>query len=309
MKAWASVPVKAAITVLVLGALVYADESSKRGRRFSLIWSGGVEFITVGDMNTSFESWAHTLPSRTTADTKLRAMKIDEWSITWEAELRFDLSRKIALGLALSNPFSKTKISSFPLYDPASDDPDPVGTIASDAFIDVRSPIRISTYYTLPLSPKTNLLFGMGVGYYSGRMQEALDLEYFAGWHRSAWQTERVSALGYHGEVSFEYFLSKRLSMILNAQLRRAVLTDFPATMDLDTNMVPTGFYFDQSGTLYLARWDEDGPMGVGTQAFYVWTTEPVGPVGGMFGARSHGPARLDLSGFSLRVGLKVSLF
>jgi hypothetical protein len=89
------------------------------------------------------------------------------------------------------------------------------------------------------------------------------------------------------------------------------VLTDFPATMSLDSNMVPLGwgFYFDESGTLYLARWDEEGPFGAGTQEFYVWTTEPLGPVGGMFGARSLGPARLDLSGFSLRAGIRIALF
>jgi len=150
----------------------------------------------------------------------------------------------------------------------------------------------------------------MGIDYYSGRMQEALDLEYFAGWHRSAWQTEWVSDLGFHGGVSFEYLLSKRLSMILDAQLRRAVLTNFPATMDLDSNMVPSTFYFDESGTLYLARWDKDGPMGAGTQEFYVWITEPTtGPVGGMFGARSQGKAVLDLSGLSFTFGIKIALF
>jgi hypothetical protein len=297
------------VVVLSLSSFGLADDSTKLGHNLSLRLSGGLGFVTVGDMNTSFREWALTLPSRTTTDTELRAMMIDRWSMTWEAELRFDLSKKIALGIALSNPLSQTKITSFPLYDPASDDPTPVGAFASDATVDVRSPIRISAYYTLPLSPKTNLLFGMGIGYYSGRMQEALDLEYFADWHRSAWQTEWVSALGFHGGVSFEYLLSKRFSMILDAQLRRAVLTNFPATMDLDTNMVPTGFYFDQSGTLYLARWDEYWPMGVGTQEFYVWMTEPIGPVGGMFGARSQGKAVLDLSGLSFTFGIRISLF
>lgn len=297
------------ISVLSLSSFVLADDSSKLSHKLSLRLSGGLGFVTVGDINTSFKGWARTLPSRTTTDTELRAMLIDCWSMTWEAELRFDLSRQFALGLALSNSFHQTKISNFPLYDPASNDTTPVGAFASDASVDVRSPIRISAYYTLPLSQKTNLLFGMGIGYYSGQIQEALDLEYFAGWHRSAWQTEWVSALGFHGGVSFEYLLSKRFSLILNAQLRRTVLTNFPATMDLDTNMVPSTFYFDESGILYLARWDEDGPMGPGTQEFYVWTTEPLGRVGGMFGARSQGKAVLDLSGLSFTFGIRIALF
>ncbi len=287
----------------------YSTELLATEPKISLKLTGGGQFIVIGDLNASFESWARTLPSRS-YDTVSRAMKIDCWSTTWEAELRFDLSKKIAVGIALSNPLRRTKQAEFPLHDPSSDDPVPVGSFASDAAIDVRSPIKISACYTRPLSLKTNLLFHAGIGYYSGRMQEALDCEYFDDWHRSAWQTEWKSALGFHGGVSFEYVLSKRFSFVLDAQLRRAVLTDFPATMDLDSNMVPSGlFYFDESGTLYLARWDEEGPFGIGTQEFYVWTTEPVGPVGGMFGAMSRGPARLNLSGISLRVGIRIALF
>jgi hypothetical protein len=149
----------------------------------------------------------------------------------------------------------------------------------------------------------------MGTGYYSGRMQEALDCEYSDKWHRSTWQTEWSSALGFHGGLGIEYMFSKRLSFVLDAQLRRVILTNFAATMDLDSNMVPSGFYFDESGTLYLAHWDEDGPFGPGTQEFYVWSTEPKGPVGGMFGAASRGKARLDLSGFSILIGLKISVY
>lgn len=307
MRTGASFAVRSFAAIVLFSAAGFAAESKTSGPRISFKLTGGGQYISIGDLNTSFDSWAHTLPSRSYDVAK--AMKIDCWFATWEAELRFDLSRKIAVGIALSNALHRTKQADFPLYDRASDDPVPVGSFASDATIDVRSPIRISAYYTLPLSPTTNLLFDMGIGYYSGRMQESLDCEYFEDWHRSTWQTEWRSALGFHGGVSLEYVFSTRFSFVLDAQLRRAVLTDFPATMDLDTNMVPTGFYFDESGTLYLARWDEDGPFGIGTQEFYVWATAPNGPVGGMFGARSLGPARLDLSGFSLRAGIRIALF
>lgn len=307
--AGASLSVFSLFTVLFLSSFVYGDDSSKLNHKLSLKLSGGLGFIAVGDLNTSFKGWAISLPSRTTTDKELKAMTIDRWSMTWEAELRFDLSRKIALGIALSNPFRRTNIAAFPLYDPASDDPIPVGSFASDASVDVRSPIRIRAYYTRPLSPKMNLLFDIGIGYYSGRMQESLDCEYFAGSHRSAWQAEWKSALGFHGGVGFEYLLSKRFSFVLDTQFRRAVLTNFPATMALDSNMVPSTFYFNESGTLYLARWDEYGPMGIGTQEFYVWTTEPTGPVGGLFGARSKGKAVLNLSGLSLGIGIRIALF
>lgn len=309
MKNRLSFSVKLIIAVLLLSSVAYPDDSSKLGHKLSLKLSGGLGFITVGDLNTSFKEWALSLPSRTTTEKEFSAMKIDDWSMRWEAELRFDLSRKIALGITLSNPLRRTKQAEFPLYDPASDDPIPVGSFASDAAINVRAPIRISAYYTHRLSPTTNLLFDIGIGYYSGRMQESLDCEYSGDWHRSAWQTEWKSALGVHGGVGFEYVLSKRLSVVLAAQLRRAVLANFPATMELDTNMVPYGFIYDESGTLFLARWDEDGPMGVGTQEFYVWTTEPVGPVGGLFGARSKGTAVLNLSGLSLGFGIRIALF
>jgi hypothetical protein len=93
------------VVVLSLSSFFLADDSTKLSHKLSLRLSGGLGFVTVGDMNTSFKEWALTLPSRTTTDTELRVMKIDCWSMTWEAELRFDLSRQIALGLALSNPF------------------------------------------------------------------------------------------------------------------------------------------------------------------------------------------------------------
>ena len=296
------------IAVLLLSSVAYADESSMLGRIFSLRLSGGGRLFTVGDLNTSLESWAQTLPSRS-YDSISKVLNFGRWSMTWEIELRFDLSKKLAVGIAVSNPLGQTKQLEFPLYDPASHDPVSVGSFTTDASIDVRAPIWISGYYTQSLSRKTNLLFHIGIGYYSGRMRESLDSEYFDSWHRSAWQTEWKSAFGFHGGVGFEYVLTTRFSFIMDTRLRRAVLTDFPATMDLDTNMVPTGFYFDESGTLYLARWDEDGPFGVGTQEFYVWATEPNGRVGGMFGASSQGKAVLDLSGLSFTFGIRIALF
>jgi hypothetical protein len=166
--AGASLSVLATFARLFISSFALADDSSKLSHKFSLRLSGGLGFVTVGDLNTSFKEWALTLPSRTTTDTELGAMKIDCWSMTWEAELRFDLSRKIALGISLSTPFRQTEISAFPLYDPASEDPNPVGAFASDASVDVRSPIRISAYYNPPPFPNNEssvryggrLLFG-----------------------------------------------------------------------------------------------------------------------------------------------------
>jgi hypothetical protein len=140
MKTRVSFSVTLIIAVMLLSSIAYPDEPSNLSHKFSLKLTGGMRFITVGDISTSFEGWARTLPSRSYDDVA-KAMNIDRWSAAWEVELRLDLSKNIALGISMSNPLRRAKQANFALYDLFSTDDIPIGSFTSDAVIYVRAPI------------------------------------------------------------------------------------------------------------------------------------------------------------------------
>jgi hypothetical protein len=150
------------------------------------------------------------------------------------------------------------------------------------------------------------------VGYYSGKIKGSLDYDISdsegAAWYRSSWESDWRSALGFHGSIGVEYMLSRRLALLLEAQFRSVKLGDLNATMDSDSNLWPSYFYYDSSGTLYRWSWGEEGPMGLGYEELIVWQgTPPHSPQ--TFGGHAMGKAILDLTGYSMKIGIRIGLF
>ena len=240
--------------------------------------------------------------------------KLDNWNEAWEAELRFNITRNIGLGIAVSNPLHLSNESEISLYSRYSDPPGMLaGSFLSRPDIRQRIPIELRVHYSLPLFSRMEVLFGLGCGIYSGKMKEAL--EYGINgisetwWHRSNWETSWKSAIGFHGGLGAEYSLSRQLALVIEVQYRHAKIRNLQATINIDSNRLPFSFYYDEQGTLYVWAWGEAGPLGVSSREFFAWAGNPPEYSGTLLFGESIGKAILDLSGLSLKLGIRINLF
>jgi len=289
----------------------FAEESNGFKPRISLKLTGGGSYFAIGDINDSLLSIDRVLASGAyRAYSTDNIIKLNNWISTREAEVRFDITARFSLGIAVSNAFHLNKESTVPLFSyPGSPS---IGSFSSTPDVQMRVPIKFSVYYSLPLRLRLSILISVGVGYYSGKMAESLDYEISdemgPAWYISEWETEWKSSFGFHGGLGAEYHLSKRLSLVIEAQYRIAKIRNFEATMSADSNLWDHIRNYDPEGILYLWGWGEDGPMGLGYRELIVWSgTPPSYKV--MFGGAALRKAILDLSGMSLRLGISVKLF
>ncbi|MGA2531769.1 MAG: hypothetical protein ABSG19_01905 [Candidatus Aminicenantales bacterium] len=301
---------------ILFAAVGFAEESKGFKPGISLKLTGGGSYLAVGDINRSLGSIDRILSSRDfRAYSTDNVMKLNNWMSIWEAEVRFDISRRFSLGIAISNAVHLSNESSIPLFSSFSDPGSPaIGSFSSTPDIRVRIPMRFSIYYSLPVISRLNILFSTGVGYYSGKMAESWDYEFSdafgTGWHKNHWETAWESTLGFQSGLGGEYLLSKSFALVLEAQYRYAKIRNFEATMNIDSSLLPPAFYYDRQGTLYIWGWGEDGPIGIGYGEPIVWTGSPPNYGGTSIAyGRSHGKAALDLSGFSFKLGIKIKLF
>jgi len=167
------------IFFLLISIAGFSEESSRSSPRWSIALSGGVNHLAVGHLNLSLASMNEVLLGGgmgvfSTSEVK----KLAAWNGVWDAELRFNITRKIGVGIAISNPLHLSNESNIPIFSQYSVPPDSlVGSFVSRPDVQYRVPIKVSAHYSLPLFSRLDFLVSLGCGYYSGKMKEALNYE------------------------------------------------------------------------------------------------------------------------------------
>lgn len=299
------------VVFFILSGFGFSEEISMP--KWSLKLTGGASHLAVGHLNESLASISEILLSGgggvySTSEVK----RLNNWNIAWEVELNVHISRRIGIGIGVSNPLQLSNESNISINSWYADPPGSlVGSFVSRPDIRYRIPMTINVHYSLPIFSRTDILFSAGGGYYSGSMKEALDYTISDGsdtrWHRSNWESMSKSALGFHGGIGAEYSFSNRLAIVVDVQYRQAKIRNLQTTLNIDSNLLPESFIYDEHGTLYLWVWGEEGPLGLTSKEFYVWQGNPPEYGGVLFG-HSMGKAILDLSGFSLKLGIRIRL-
>ena len=167
-------------------------------------------------------------------------------------------------------------------------------------------PLGLNLHYSLCSRSRTNLLVGLGLGWYTGKMTENYantDFQsdgktYFGSLY---WSVHNNFSLGFQGGVGLEYGVTENLSMVVEVQGRFARVGSLKGKECVMTN----NSLSEQAGTLYYYRWAWFG-SGPWYPRLSVSESPPEGGIGSFKGVRE---ARLDLSGFALRIGLRMRLF
>jgi hypothetical protein len=293
---------------LLLGQFASPEEKRPSKPRFSLKLTGGWgSRVPIGDVNDYLESLNKVYETSRTADSDRvlgKIQKLDTNIAHWEAELRFDLTPRLAFGIATSLPFHKHNESPLTFIYTEYDGPY-IKTWTVRPEIKVFYPIRLSIYYTLAFIRRLNISIGGGIGFYSARITLSYrDATVYpfedVSWIEGSQVAKKNFGLGFHGNINLEYNLSDKVILITEFQPRYVRISGFKGTLTATTS---EGESHQVRGTLYYFTY-----RGVGgrSPALMISEEPPQSPIDGYENVRK---AVLDLSGFSLRIGLRIRLF
>jgi len=299
-------PLSMLFCLLFLTQFVSPEEKKPFKRRFSLKLAAGFASAgSMGDVNDALESFNNNeiFDSLRKANSDRLIGQIETLgnkAFDCEAELRFDLTPRIGFGVGVAAPFHAHNESTVTYKYSESN------TLAWTLKPEVKTffSIRLSAYYTLSFIPKLSISVGGGVGIYPSKIAQIRILNSYYPDRQYTYtidqEAKRIIALGYHGTVALEYALSHRFSIIAEFQTRHVRISSLKGN---EKGPDVWGGQYDVNGTLYY--YSTRSTVIHASYALLRIFEEPVPDEPTLVGLRE---AVLDLSGFSLRMGLRIKL-
>jgi len=288
------------LSFIIFNKIGFSEERQSFKPRFSIKLTAGGGYVAIGDMNKHLDSMNgyKDYSGVSISDVSGKIEKLSNQSNDWELELKIDASPKIGFGIATSF-FHRRNQSSIYAYEVPEFGRD--YEMIFEPEIKVIMPLGLNLYYSIYSGSKLNVFINSGIGWYLGKMTENKieNLIYPLGdvyFDNRYWEVEN-NALGFHGGVGFEYSLIKNLALVVELQGRYLRIGNLEGTVKYETNF-GTGLTIGDGGTLhffgmsYYYDLDIPLPSHIFPPFEYIERT-----------------AVLDLSGFLLRIGIKIKLF
>lgn len=298
-------------SLVFLNRIAFSEEKENFKPRFSFKLSSGTVYMSLGDINENIntESYSGKGAERYWPVEFLFTDGIENihYGLNFEGELKVNIFSNFAIGIGTE--FIQAKKESYSIFRGES----------YTRTITVREsyeqellifPVKLGIYYQLSLFPRTSLLFNIGAGYYFAKASlysyQHGATHWFSGDIYERYWTEhtyKVSGnnLGFHGGIGFEYNLTRNFSLVIEAQGRYAKIKELKGK-DI---MVTTSGGGDKEiiyGTLWYYHFISDGDY----YTNIVLSDTKLEPLKPTDTARE---AMLDLSGLSVRIGIRVRLF
>lgn len=298
-----------------LNKMASPEEKDNFKPKYSIKLTCGMGYSAIGDMNKTLESFNNNymfeLARLNTPDLiNGEIVALENNNLDLEAEFRLHISPKIALSFATSSPVIKKNESSL-TYIIRGLAGDQIDNYTFRPKIKAWMPIRLGICYSLFSSPRMNLVFQAGVGYYIAKISEYEELEIgllLGGtfWETYYWKAHTIEGSAVHSGIILEFNLTKKLALVGEVQGRYVKLSDLFGRMDVKKYVNEgNGITLEQKGSLYyFTMWDDD--IGAYRANLEVWEKPPEGSISEIDNVRK---ARLDLSGISFRVGIRMRLF
>jgi hypothetical protein len=305
-------PIYFGLVVLLVNNFVSAGVEEKY-HKFSLRLSGEARIMVIGDINTGlrtfndnprFEYIRKNNPDWGRLEGNISTL--NNIFACWVAELRFDLSRRVGLGIATAGGLHRQNESTLTHY-LISDVTWPYEFYYKPE-IWASSPVILTFYLNLGAGSRLSSYLSGGLGYYRGGLKEQFNFTMVngysgeVGWTRRYWETQSKTALGFHLGWGMELLLARNLALTAEVQWRYTRISNFRAIQQYETGY-PS--YEETTGWLYYFT-KENLFIGSRHADLTVWEVPPYASVEFIMDVRK---ARLDLSGLSLLVGMKIRLF
>lgn len=293
--------------------------SGPRPRKISLNLFSGPAFYALGDVNGSVGSYRDYF-ERLRSDhpewiwTTGGLEKVDRSSWLKQVELRLNLSSRFSLGLALQPPFRMSRESSIVCREHREE-----GRRVTDLFlkpgIRLFLPTDLTVNYLVASISGFRFLAQAGVCILPSKLEHKMELDV----HEPSGDFTRLTAevkarpsmpVGIIAGLGFDCVFSSHLSVLLESQYRLGRFSRLRGRSRLESRsynsadeLIQSSIIVKEGALYYISRTDPAFP---GTFDLDIFPDPPEGAEDGVTWARR---ARLDLSGFSVKVRLRIKLF
>ena len=283
--------------------------------KLSFKLSGGLRMTGVGDLRDHVGALDDYLHSFCGGYNYLPG-QLDRpgvWSPDVSLEVRFDLGRGLSLGLGTGFVKAADNSASFGIGDFSGGAPVPdARTITTYLRSDIRSiPVQADISRSWPLSRNLSFTAGAGVAVYFSSVK----LERRMGIHPIFYNPQEQMTrpllddlfslngfgIGPLGKVGLELKISRPLALVFEVEGRYAKTAHLEGLQDY--------FYYSPLNPEYYVHGEIEGTLRIGTSDKTVMGLTNDFPDLSVTPSETMRKARLDLSGFSCRLGLRLRLF
>ena len=304
-----------ASTLLIFSSVLFtgishAKEKTNFIQRFSIKISSGLSYWNVEHINKYLMSINGKHADYILYYDGLRKGELKKIGLgsNSEIELSFDILSSLRIYFGTGYVYAKKEsMSGFEVALPEFYDVD----FTFSPRISIRAiPLKLGASLIIPFSQKARMFINWGAEYYFARTnfywkQREIcmiedgsvftDITEMAEWDLSSKGT------GYHGGIGFEYTIAKNLALVLEFQGRSAMIKRLKGTEIFLASGSSESFY----GSVFY--YEKKDPV---TEKYYIglgfYKEKPDYPYPEYRNIRN---AELDLSGYSLKIGIKIRLF
>jgi len=260
--------------------------------KFSLKLYGGYNHMLAGDVNEGSRFYFDLVDYYVAEGngTATGGYKPLHGGYNFGADLIYQITPTLGIGVGAG--YMRSAADSLMTY---SDEGFSVDLVTNAALSAV--PIRLGLFLDVPMGGKLALTANAGAAYYAGLKYDAMQgLEYPDGsWmHQTLGQTTRSGAdIGFHGSLGFEYKLSPKMGLFVEAVGRYAKFKNF--TTVTGTTESSDGTPDTTEGVLYIVN------DTIGTQEISMFVVSDTPPT-----EVTYREPKFDLGGFSLHAGIRI---
>ena len=277
MKKRSSILIICLSLILILPGLSQAE-------RIGIKLSGGTSYLVVGDPNASLKGLADFLKDWASGGGRTIEgdIKPIHFGLDLEGDAIFYLTPRFGISFGSGYIYGEKGVDENEIAF--------MGQTFSDGMKVSAIPVRLGVYYYLPLSSRIRFFLNGGVGYYFAKWSETYRNEIPVGVIARD-QKAKANGVGFHGGVGFEFNLMSHIAFIFEGEGRYVKIGGFEGEKDPGV----------EKGTLYYFE-NQIFAGGDWYPTIDIREQEPVG----IF-VRNIREAKVDLSGFTFRAGIKIT--
>ena len=273
--------------------------------KFSFKATGGYGSISTGDFNTVISSLDDLFGDLAAAASLLYGVEIAKEGefekmgsgLDFEGEFIVNLTENIGIGIGAGYILRKKDSA-------ASVEFDPFFSVSGNIEPKITAiPVKLSAYYFYPVSSEMNIFVNGGIGYYFGKVTYSIGMDQsIMGLTLSAKHDGEIkgNGIGFHGGIGIEFTVAENIGFFVEGAGQYAKLKDWEGdhtvTSPFGTETMSGTFWYYELLDMNTGKYYSDfGPSKEEP------TAEPGEPP-----YQNVRKAEVDLSGFSIRVGIRI---
>jgi|GEM_PF-2394188 hypothetical protein len=281
------------LTVIFYPLSLYSSEGVLK--KVGIKFSGGIVNLNGGDINTLSNFWNKYFSGYEKYGKVEGNIKELHYGGEGEFEISYSLKRNFDIGFS-GGVLRAQNSSLVKAYHGLGTEDYTIGEFKPSISV---IPVKFSANYQIPIFSKSSLYLKGGIGYYFAKMDFRRKTEHFMGRYPSGGQRNdraKDREIGFHGGIGLAYNIKKKIDFVIEVEGRTVKFDNLSSKHTWENWSEGSHWKYQIEGILYYVDFK---PYGL------AWEDILPEKYSKLFNGRK---AILDLSGFSIKGGIKIKL-